>query len=235
MNGKPAAYRWLKESGLDSNDSPDYSREAEYMVMIRLMIAQGKARDVLGLLERMRQAALADGRMRTVIEILLLQAMANYTQGQFTQAFMALERALSLSKAEDYIRLFVDEGRALALLLTKWRDWKVGQHAGETEAIVAKSYLDKLLSAVGRQHAPKTSTLFSASQNERVPVLMEPLGERELEVLRYLAAGLSNQAIAEAMVVALSTVKSHLKSIYRKLEVDSRTQAVARARELHLL
>jgi LuxR family maltose regulon positive regulatory protein len=233
------AFSWLKQCMLSIEDDPDYTREFEYLTLARLLIAQGKGKEVGGQLERIRQAALKNQRMSTVIETLFLQALANFARHQPVEAYTALERALSLAEPEGYIRLFIDEGQPAVQLLTKFVERQGNTSEWGSTAMTLYDYARALVSASKLLHPvvgnSSSQSRANSAQSLRPMPLIEALGERETEVLHYLAAGLSNQAIAEEMVVATSTVKSHLKSIYRKLNVDSRTQAIARARELNLL
>jgi LuxR family maltose regulon positive regulatory protein len=231
------AFSWLERCKQNVEDVPNYVYEFEYLTLAHLLIAQGRAKEVVGLLERLRQAARRSQRMGTVIEVCLLQALANYALGQKIEAFTALERALSLAEPEGYIRLFLDEGTVVAQLLTEFIEWK--ENTPGKDSREETTYAHTLIACFARIPSDVRGTSSQKRINRTRPdgqlPLVEPLGEREKEVLQYLAAGLSNQAIADEMVVAVSTVKSHLKSIYSKLNVESRTRAVARARELHLL
>lgn len=234
------AFSWLKSSPLHVEDNPEYAYEFEYLTLVRLLMAQGKSKEVISLLERLRLSATSGGRTGSVMEIFWLQALANFAHNQPTEAFTALTRALSLTAPEGYTRLFLDEGERAAQVLTRFAPWLHEQStASSTLPTDIQSYVDTLLTtftlnASKASKAPLHNGKQEARSSENA-FLVEALGERESEVLRLLAAGLSNQAIAEEMVVAVSTVKSHLKSIYRKLDVDSRTHAIAKARELHLL
>jgi LuxR family maltose regulon positive regulatory protein len=154
-------------------------------------------------------------RLGSTLEILLLQALAFSARGKEAAALAVLERALTLAEPEGYIRLFVDEGEPIVALLRQ----------AYTRGI-APDYVATLLSAAG---APKLPALSPTGS------LLEPLTERELEVLRLLVAGLSNHAIAQELVITVGTVKSHVNHIYGKLGVQSRSQAIARAHTLHLL
>ena len=152
--------------------------------------------------------------------MLALQAVALGSQGEGVQAAAALQSALSLAAPEGYVRTFLDEGAPMAALL---------RAAAARGAAV--EYVRKLLAAFGDEE----TTVAQRSPQGAASALVEPLSERELEVLRLIAVGLSNQEIAEQLITALSTVKKHINHIYGKLAVRSRTQAVARARELGLL
>jgi LuxR family maltose regulon positive regulatory protein len=212
-----AASRWARahRSNLVDEPSPSLAREVEQMAVVWVLIAQGQAGEALRLLARLLEAAEAAERTKSVIKVGILQALACQVQGDPDQASSALERALSLAELEGYVRSFVDEGEPMARLL---------RHAlikGTTP-----NYVARLLAAFGEAEASASPAMES---------LIEPLSERELEVLRLVAAGLSNREIAQELVVAVSTVKSHINHIYGKLDVKNRTRAVARAQTLGLL
>jgi LuxR family maltose regulon positive regulatory protein len=216
------AARWTEASGLSAEDELVYPREQEYLTFARVRIAQGRLdpagpflSEALHLLERLREDAEAKARIGSTLEILILQALAFSAQGKGTEALPVLQRALTLAEPEGYIRLFVDEGEPMVTLLLQ-------AHARG----VLPSYVATLLAAW---------SVHVESAPPRTSPLVEPLTERELEVLRLLVAGLSNQAIAQELIVTVGTVKRHINSIYGKLAVNSRTQAVARAQTLHLL
>ncbi len=223
QGNRASAIHWLGKSGLSTDDVDlSYLREREYLTLVRVHIAQGRAdpagsflQDALGLLARLQASAEAKARMGSVLEILLLRALAFDAQGNRTQALASLERALLLAEPEGYIRLFVDEGEAMVTLL----------HQAHAHGI-APGYVATLLAACDEQALATPS---------RPGSLVEPLTERELDVLRLLVAGLSNAAIAQELVITVGTVKRHVNSIYGKLCVNSRTQAVARAHTLHAL
>jgi LuxR family maltose regulon positive regulatory protein len=223
-----AAVRWAETSELRADDEILPSlREVEYLTLARVLMAQHRTAEALRLLTRLLAAAEAGGRMGRVIEILMLQALAQQTQGMSTEAFAALNRALTLAEPEGYVRIFVDEGEAMRELVGYWR-LETGRHKDLTEVQTRlMAYADKLLDAFAND-APADSPALRSS-------LIEPLSARELEVLRLIAEGLSNQAIAQKLFLSTGTVKVHLRHIYGKLDVNSRTQAVARLRELNLL
>jgi LuxR family maltose regulon positive regulatory protein len=163
--------------------------------------------------------------MDHVLEILLLKALTYQEQGNLASALSALASALEVAEPEGYIRTFVDEGPAMAALLRKRR----AAQSGETE------YVDKLLEAFEQGEEPVEPASPPDRQRNVPQPLIEPLSDRELEVLHLMATGASNQEIAEALVIAVNTVKRHARNIFDKLGVGNRTQAVARARELGLL
>jgi LuxR family maltose regulon positive regulatory protein len=212
---------WAREWGLAADDDLTYLREYEHITLARILLGrahQDRDVDSMGeatqLLERLLHAAQDGGRAGSAIEILMLQALALQAGGDVRAALVPLERALALAEPEGYLRLFVDEGAPLAALL---------QAAAKRG--VAAGYVRALQSAF-RPGA------------DRMPIdqaLIEPLSERELEVLRLLASDLDGPDIASELVVSLHTVRSHTKSIYAKLGVNNRRAAVSRAAELDLL
>ena len=234
------AVRWAEASGLHTDDEISYPREAEQLALARVLIAQGRSDptsqhlpDALRLLDRLYAQATAAGRMGSVLEILILRALAVAAQGDGTAALASLEHALSLAESEGYIRIFVDESAPMAELL----------HAASARGI-APDYGAKLLAAFDfgfAMHPAGVPDFGLEGQNQivnpksKIQNLIEPLTERELEVLRLIAAGRSNAQIAQALVVAVSTVKAHVNHLFSKLAVSSRTQAIARAQELDLL
>jgi ATP/maltotriose-dependent transcriptional regulator MalT len=223
MRGNLAeAVRWADASGLSAEDDPYFPHEREYLTFVRVRIAQGREdpsgpflSQALRLLERLLSDAEAKTRTDSVMEILLLQALAFSALGKGTNALAVLERVLTQAEPQGYIRLFVDEGEPIVTLLRQ-------AYTGG----ITPDYVAILLSAAGAPNLPAPTPAGS---------LLEPLTERELEVLRLLVAGLSNQAIAQELIVTVGTVKRHINSIYGKLAVQSRTQAAARAQALHLL
>ena len=220
-----AAIHWADGSDLSVDDDDlSYPREGEYLALARVRIAQGREdpaapllQDVLRLLERLQRSAEAKARQGSVLEILVLRALALATQGDRTSALSTLQQALVLAEPEGYIRLFVDEGVPMLVLLRQ------AQARG-----VAPEYVAALLAAFGALHLPDAALPTSSA-------LLEPLTEREREVLQLLAAGASNGEIARRLVLSVGTVKKHVSNICGKLDVHSRTQAIARARILHLL
>jgi LuxR family maltose regulon positive regulatory protein len=152
--------------------------------------------------------------MRSAIKILALQALVFHAQGDSQEALSALSRALSLAEPEGYVRTFIDEGQPMTRLL------RLALSRG-----IAPDYVSRLLGAIDEEVELAPPAMES---------LIEPLTERELEVLRLIVAGLSNPEIAEELFIAISTVKSHVNHIYGKLGVESRTQALLRAQDLGL-
>jgi LuxR family maltose regulon positive regulatory protein len=223
-----AAKRWAHEHQLGADALSDYLHEVEHLTLVRLLIATNDWVAATGLLERLLEVARAGGRTGRVIEALALQALAYQAQGDIDQAVMALRQVLLLTEPEDYRRLFLDEGTPMEQLLFSLRSQLSG--GSNQEPGFGQVYLEKLLSAFKAElKGQRTPT------KALIPTLVEPLSERELEILRLMAGGMSNQDIAQKVVVTVGTVKWHLNNIYGKLDVRSRTQAIARARELELL
>jgi ATP/maltotriose-dependent transcriptional regulator MalT len=222
-----AAIAWAREQNLSPDDDLNYLREFEHLTLSRVLIAryrngrdEGALRDARRLLDRLQQAAEAGGRAGSVIEILLLQALARHAQGDTPAAITSLERALTLAEPEGYVRLFVDEGEPMRLLI-----FDVGlriekQKRDESRKLIG--YVEKLLAAFAPAAAQQSS-------------IVEPLSERELDVLKMLGTELSGPEIADRLSVSLNTVRTHTKNIYSKLGVNSRRAAVRRAEEAGLL
>jgi LuxR family transcriptional regulator, maltose regulon positive regulatory protein len=218
-----AAARWVAERRLSVEDGPSYLSEPEHLVLARVLLAEGKPEQARMLLERLLAAAEAAGRTDSVIEIVALQALARWAGNRKELAVNTLARALALAEPEGYVRTFVDEGPPMVALLSEVLN---ARQRGSLDPPVPAHYLRKLLAATERDATGAAPPTVGLS---------EPLTGREREVLVLIAAGKSNRRIAQELFVGLGTVKTHLRNLYRKLDVQSRTQAVARARELNLL
>lgn len=220
------ARQWAKDLGLSADDPPNYFREFEHVTLARTLIAQSLLdRDpslthaAHGLLDRLAASVEAAARLGSLIEILVLKALAFEAQSNLPAALKPLKRALALAEPEGYLRVFVDEGVPMARLLY--------EALAECES---QAYVQRLLGAF--------PDLRGRSALQPLPAPgegLEPLSDRERDVLRLIADGLSNQEIGDRLFLALNTVKAHTRTIYGKLGVNSRTQAVARARTLGLL
>jgi LuxR family maltose regulon positive regulatory protein len=213
------AFDWARERGLSADNDLSYLREFEHITLARLLLARRVHEDRslqlgLDLLERLLRAAEDGGRTASVIEILILQALGHQARGDVHAALLALSRALEFAEPEGYVRVFVDEGAPMAELLE-----------AATRQAIAPAYVRRLLSSLGHAEARPAA---------RQP-LAEPLSGRELDVLRLLAGDLDGPGIAAELVVSLNTVRSHTKSIYAKLAVNNRREAVRRTAELDLL
>jgi len=227
------ARAWAAERGLSLSDEVSYLHEFEYLTLARLEIANPQ---VNALLARLLQAAEAQNRRGSALDILLVQALAHEAQGNHPQALVALKRALSLAEPEGYVRIFVDEGKPMRMLIADFRLSIEKQMSSSAHAQLG--YTGKLLAAFAPPvNKQSTTPALAAGARVKNPKseMVEPLSERELEVLRLVAQGLSNREISLRLFLALNTVKGHNQKIFNKLQVQSRTEAVARARELGLL
>jgi LuxR family maltose regulon positive regulatory protein len=223
----PPATRWAQESGLSVEDEPNFQDGIRYLALAQVLVAQGKQSTgkslgkTLEFLARLLKMAETAGAIHYVIQTLVLQAMALQAQGKEKQALDPLQSAFSLAEPEGYVRTFIDQGAPMEELL------RLAAARG-----IATEYVNKLLVESG---ARTYGRMAETPSHPYVSILAEPLSERELEVLRLLAVGLSNKEIAQTLVIAVGTVKNHLKNIYGKLDVHNRTQAVARAQDLGIL
>ena len=213
------AVEWARDLDLTTAAELSYLREYEFVTLARVLLAQhraeasrGRLPDIVALLERLHAAAYDGGRTGTVIETLALLALAHHRGGDASRAMTALSQAVTLAEPEAYVRVFAAEGPPMGTLLQSLRRRAPGS-----------AYLRHLLDAAG----------------SGLPVprdgLIDPLSERELDVMRLLAGDLDGPAIARALVVSLNTVRTHTKSIYAKLGVNNRRAAVRRAHQLRLL
>jgi LuxR family maltose regulon positive regulatory protein len=232
--GRPDKARaWAAERGLSLADEVSYLHEFEYLTLARLEIANPQ---VNALLARLSQAAEAQKRRGSALDILLVQALAYEAQGNRPHALAALKHALSLAEPEGYVRIFVDEGEPMRMLIADFRLSIEKQMSSSAHAQLG--YTSKLLAAfappVNKQSTTPALAVGASVKNPKSE-MVEPLSERELEVLRLVAKGLSNREISLRLFLALNTVKGHNQKIFNKLQVQSRTEAVARARELGLL
>ena len=215
------ALGWAREQGLSVDDDLSYLREFEHITLARLLLAryqgegaQRSAHEAARLLERLLLAAEEGGRTGRVIEILVLRALAHQALGDIPAALGFLDRAVTLAEPEGYVRVFADEGPPMTSLL---------RAAAKRGA--RPDYVRRLLAAAsGVEHNGPTEQ-----------ALIEPLSERELDVLRLLGSELDGPAIARELMVSLNTMRTHTKNIYDKLAVTNRRAAVRRAAELNLL
>lgn len=204
------ALSWAREQGLSSGDDLSYLREYEHITLARVLLAQSSIDDAARLLERLLTEAEEGERGGSVIEILVLQALVHHARGDTRAALGPLQHALTLAEPEGYVRVFVGEGRPMAALLNAVAKQRASWR-----------YVRRLLDACGATPVKQAG-------------LVEPLSERELDVLRLLGTDLAGPAIARRLVVSLNTLRTHTKNIYAKLGVNSRRAAVRRARELDL-
>jgi LuxR family transcriptional regulator, maltose regulon positive regulatory protein len=233
------ALKWVRARGVSAQDELSYLREFEHITLARVLLARAQhdradrsLHEALDLLQRLLDAAEAGERMGSVLEILVVQALAHQTQGDVPAALVALERALTLAEPEGYVRLFADEGPSMAALLAHIAK----RHArNDPIRVYAEQLLSACLSEPERQ--PRSSvegTAVLRAAHAHAHALAEPLSEREREVLRLLKTDLSGPDIARELMMSLNTLRTHTKNIYDKLGVNSRRAAVHRAAELNL-
>jgi LuxR family maltose regulon positive regulatory protein len=231
QNKLELASQWVQERGLDTGGEPIPIHEInffalfDYLILARVLIAQGRLDETAGLLEQLFKSAEAGGRTSKVIEIKILQALTFQAGDETDRALSALEAALTLAEPEGFIRIFVDEGPPVAHLL----------YEAVSRGIVP-DYARRLLAAFSPAgpHQAAPSKIQSEIRGPKSEII-EPLSERELEVLQLIAMGLTNREIASRLYLSLNTVKVHTRNIYGKLNVHSRSQAIARSQELGLL
>ncbi|HEX6305132.1 MAG TPA: LuxR C-terminal-related transcriptional regulator [Anaerolineales bacterium] len=222
------ASRRVEKLGVRANDEVDFSspagypRELIYSDLACLFIALDRAAEALPLLTRLLEAAITMERHGDEIRYLTLISLAHHALGNTQTALAYLSQALTLAEPQGYVRLFVDEGFPMGELLRLAISQKI-----------APDYASKLIAAfpndlLGAVQYDKHLTVNGQS-------LVEPLSEREIEVLRLMAEGYKYKEIAESLVVSINTVRHHTRNVYGKLDVNNRTQAIGRAKELNLL
>ena len=233
------ALDWVRAQELSAEDELSYLHEYEHITLARILLAHYKRnradyviQETAALLERLLKEAQAGGRAKSEIEILILQALVQHVQGDISAALLPLRRALALAEPKGYLRIFVDEGSPMKQLLRE-----------AANQAITPSYTRKLLEAFNDEQPvsqvssplPVSQALIEPEVQPAKAFLVESLSQRELEILRLFKTELSGPEIARELVVALSTVRTHTKSIYSKLNVNSRRAAVKRAIELGLI
>ena len=222
-----AAYRLLVERDLVANDQfnppavVDFFSMDDYLTVARVLLAESRLDESAGLLQVLFAYAERGKRITRMIEILLLQALVHQAAERTEQALPTLQQALALAQPEGFNRIFVDEGSQLARLLIE-----------AASRGIAEEYVGSLLASFQVAKAEKTPDPSSDTPGS---VLLEPLSERELEVLRLIGDGLSNQDVGAKMFISAHTVKAHTRNIYAKIDAHTRMEAVAKARAFGLL
>jgi LuxR family maltose regulon positive regulatory protein len=219
---------WARERGLSITDEASYLNEYEHLTLARTRLAECSFEGVGPLLERLLALAETQKRTGSVIEILLTQALLYQAQDDLPRAVTALERALALAEPEGYLRIFVDEGEPMRLMILDFGLQIEKQERPGTHSLFG--YINRLLAAFT---APVKAITQSNNTNQRSEIV-DPLSERELEVLKLLRSELSGPEIAQRLVVSLNTFRTHTKSIFNKLGVNNRRAAIRRAEELDL-
>jgi ATP/maltotriose-dependent transcriptional regulator MalT len=220
-----AAARWTEQRGITAQDEPSYPHEVAYLLLARVLLAQDQPNQALGVLDRLQPAAVAQVRTGSVIEIQALRALALAALGDGDGAVATLAETRTRAYPQGYVRVFVDEGPAMGSLL--------GRLIRTQPVTVPGDYVGTLVQ--GLRHDMEGPASDEGPTAAIVAGLVTELSERELEVLRLLAAGEQNQEIADQLYLALNTVKKHVTHIFEKLGAANRTEAASRARELGLL
>ena len=225
------ALEWLHESSLSVDDEPSYLREYEHLTLARVLITQYRQdgtdeviHPVINLLTRLLAAVEVQERKGSIIKILVVLALAKEALGDVAAAILSLERALTLAESEGYVRVFAEHGTPMSRLLQQ-----------TLTRGITPTYTQRLLTASKTWGRPPQESPRPSIYPSTYPPLIEPLSQRELEVLRLLNTELTGPEIARELVVALSTVRTHTKRIYSKLNVTNRRAAVKRAAELELI
>lgn len=226
--------RWARETGLLENWRqpletriflPVYPPEFAHLTLARLFLARGDYDEALELLRWLREPAEAAGRLRALLDMLALETLVRNASGDREGAVATLRHALALGEPEGFVRTFADKGAVLADLVAEAAPGHVGA-----------DYARRLLGAFGRPEVVYLPvSMLAATASVKTPEPAEPLSDREIEVLRLIATGLSNADAGKKLFIAPSTVKKHLENIYSKLGTRNRTQAIARARQAGLL
>ncbi len=213
-----AAIKWMQEQTADHKSQKTYVDRMLNIPLTRIQIAQNLTEEANKRILTLLDAAESGGHISRVIELSILQALNLQAVDDKETAFGPLEKALSLAQPRGYFRIFVDEGPPMARLLYRALDREI-----EPE------YVQRILAAF-----PAAESEDDLPQKDQSG-LVEPLSEREIEVLEWMAAGLTNQEIAEQLIISPHTVKTHTRNIYAKLDVSNRTLAVGKARTLGIL
>jgi LuxR family maltose regulon positive regulatory protein len=216
------AVRWVRQMNLSADDDIKGTNAGTYLIVARMLIMRGTHEEALDLLGRILAVTRDTDALARTIEAELLRALALQAMGEEDRALRAMVRALSLAEPQGYVRLFVREGEAAARLL-----YRISAHGATPSRTVSRTYVSRLLKAITKPE--------DDSDNGKAEALIEPLSEREREVLALIAEGLSNREIADRLILSVSTVKAHAHHIYTKLDVGNRVQAVERARAIGLL
>jgi len=225
--------RWVQKYGLRFDDPFEFPRESEYRVLARFLIAQAKADpksdqidQAISLLDRLINMEDSAGATYALIEVLVLKAVALMFVGNLSEAVSVFERGLHLSEPERFVRIFIDEGRVAAELL------RLAKSKG-----IAVEYVNFILHAMNDEIPLENLGVEPAASPAEIAFLglVEPLSDREIQVLRLMDSELSSPEIADELIIAVSTVRSHIKNIYSKLGVHSRYEAVEKAREMDII
>lgn len=232
LGQETGAAEWLAQAQLSSTSAQmNRLREADHFTAARVLMAQDRTPEALALLTHLIDDAERAGRMKVVIESCVVAALAQQQQGATQPAQAMLNKALTLAEPEGYLRTFVDEGEPMRRLLATVAAL-LRQQLNHEQNRPLTLYVEKIVDSFPQEPVATASLPPRQLQKQN---LLEPLSVRELELLHLMAAGLSNQEIADRLIITLGTVKSHVNHIFGKLGVQGRVKAVNRARELALL
>jgi LuxR family maltose regulon positive regulatory protein len=221
MGNLESAGHWAQSNDLTIDGDYEFHREIEYFALIRLLIAQNKFKEAFSLAARILHISQETGNKRAELESLILLSIIQFGDGIADVALEKLQEALKMAEPEGFIRIFVDEGPRMARLLYEALEKDIGPN-----------YVRKLLAAFPETE-PEKDTVIQQLPSDGIWI--EPLSDRELEVLQLIADGISRPEIASQLVISLNTVKTHTRNIYSKLGVNNQMQAVGKARGLGLL
>ncbi|MGW8144653.1 MAG: LuxR C-terminal-related transcriptional regulator, partial [Anaerolineales bacterium] len=218
-----SAANWLQTCNIDPEGPISFNDEPVAIALSRVWIALGKNNDARNLLDKLIVANETRQAWGQVIQLQIFTALAAYSQGDQVNAYNSIRRAIELALKKNYQRIFLDEGEFMREILA-------GANKQSTLDFdnPSKEYIGQLLNAF------EAEQFYLAQERDKLPSMVDPLSEREIEVIKLLERGLSNQEIAARLHISLNTVKAHLKSIYGKLGVSNRVQAIAKGRELEL-
>jgi LuxR family maltose regulon positive regulatory protein len=211
---------WVKIISAENQTLLHTQKERETFILARLRIAEGKFSEALNLLKPWQEDAAQNGRVRSQVEGLFLEALTHHAQANIPAAAQPLREALAIGQTKGLRRIFLDEGMQMAALLQA------------ALPVLSNRSLTLFATTLLHSFTPKASSSLTANTSR---FEIESLSQQELRVLRLLAAGLSNTDMAQELVLSTNTIKTHVKSIYRKLNVNSRNEAREVARELKLL
>ncbi|KUO73207.1 MAG: hypothetical protein APF81_13900 [Desulfosporosinus sp. BRH_c37] len=227
--------QWMATNRMSIYDRLSPEREFEYITLAKVLLAQGNWEKVFPLLTKLLTFTENENRPASVIEVLNLLALAHQERGEYQQALLSLHKSLALAEKDGYLRTYIDEGVPILRLLKKLGRW-MNQRPLDSNVSVSTGYIKKLIKILQKDTVPKMQVLSSKNENYgRASRAVEPLTEKELEVLRLLALDMKNSGISGLLNISVNTVKVHTRNIYNKLMVGNRFHAVERARELKII
>ena len=215
------ASEWSQRCGIDPEQPIEYNQETIAVPLVRVWIALSKYDDARGLIDKLIKANESRQARGQILQLLIFDALASFSQGEHESAFVSIKRALKLAENENYQRIFLDEGETMETILQAF-DERLSNQDDEH----LKGFIGQLL------HAFQSEPFHDQEKDLQTITILDQLSEREIDVLKLLEQGLSNQQIAANLYISLNTVKAHLKSIYAKLGVNNRVQAVAKGHKI---